>query len=660
MFSKILIANRGEIACRIIRTARRMGIKTVAVYSEIDKNALHVHMADEAFHIGPSPVSESYLNSERIIESALISGAQAIHPGYGFLSENADFVEAVEADGLVFIGPSASAIRKMGLKDAAKSLMEDAKVPVVPGYHGDNQDPTFLARQADIIGYPILIKARAGGGGKGMRKVDQPSDFQMCLEGAQREGLASFGDAHILIEKYISAPRHIEVQIFGDNHGNALHLFERDCSIQRRHQKVIEEAPAPGMTDDVRRAMTNAAVKAAKAIDYSGAGTIEFIVDGSGPLREDGFWFMEMNTRLQVEHPVTEAIIGHDLVEWQLRVASGESVPVQQNELKIDGHAFEARLYAEDPSRNFIPATGHLHHLKFGDARIDTGVQSGSDISSYYDPMIAKVITHGANRTSALSKLNRALQETHVAGLVSNLAFLTALTEHDGFKHGAVDTNLIERDFNALTELPDLPEYVLLIAAVCALNLKLNDPLLGWRLWGSADHSIRLVYQKEILEPRITILGQNHVRLSGTEVELQDLRQLNTHLSGFSNGQRVSADVIQYEEQYKRSISVQHQGRIWAFDSVDTLQSVAQASNGGNAIVAPMTGTVKLVAIKPGQQVNCGDTLLVLEAMKMELSLSAPRDCIVSSIHCGGGSQVSEGDILIEVEDDTRPMGKAK
>ena len=403
MFSKILIANRGEIACRVIETARKMGVATVAVYSDADARAKHVQMADEAVHIGASPVGESYLKGDRIIQAARDTGAQAIHPGYGFLSENPDFVDAVQAAGLTFIGPSADAIRAMGLKDAAKKLMEEAGVPVVPGYHGAEQDADFLAAEADKIGYPVLIKARAGGGGKGMRKIDTPAGFKAGLEGAQREGQASFGDAAVLIEKWITTPRHIEMQVFGDG-TRAVHLFERDCSLQRRHQKVIEEAPAPGMTDEMRSAMGAAAVKAAEAIGYSGAGTIEFIVDGSDGLRPDGFWFMEMNTRLQVEHPVTEEITGIDLVEWQLRVASGEPLPAGQDDISISGHAFEARLYAEDASKGFLPATGRLGALQFpAGVRADSGVRAGDEITPFYDPMIAKLMSHAGGRAGPVA-----------------------------------------------------------------------------------------------------------------------------------------------------------------------------------------------------------------------------------------------------------------
>ena len=428
MFSRILIANRGEIACRVIRTAQKMGIGTVAVYSDADADALHVAMADEAVHIGGSSVSESYLRADRIIQAAIDTGAEAIHPGYGFLSENPGFVDAVVKAGLVFIGPSADSIRAMGLKDAAKRLMEKAGVPVVPGYHGEAQELVVLASKAREIGYPVLIKARAGGGGKGMRKVDSPDDFAEALGSARREAKSAFGDDRVLVEKYVSKPRHIEVQVFGDNHGNAVHLYERDCSLQRRHQKVIEEAPAPDITPEMRAAMTDAAVKAAKAIHYSGAGTIEFIVDASQGLRPDGFWFMEMNTRLQVEHPVTEMITGLDLVEWQLRVAAGDPLPLTQAQIPLNGHAVEARLYAEDPAKGFLPAIGTLHHLAFpaavreGTVRIETGVRPGDTISPYYDPMIAKIVVHAKDRATALQAMEDALLNTEIAGTVTNAA----------------------------------------------------------------------------------------------------------------------------------------------------------------------------------------------------------------------------------------------
>jgi 3-methylcrotonyl-CoA carboxylase alpha subunit len=438
MLSKILIANRGEIACRIIRTARKMGIATVAVYSEADAGALHVEMADEAVPIGSAAASESYLKVDAILDAARRTGADAIHPGYGFLSENPDFVEKVEKAGLIFIGPSAKAIRAMGLKDAAKALMEKANVPVVPGYHGEAQDLVVLAGKANEIGFPVLIKARAGGGGKGMRKVDIQADFPAALSSARREAKASFGDDRVLVEKYVATPRHIEIQVFGDTHGNVVHLFERDCSAQRRHQKVIEEAPAPDMPEDMRAAMGAAAVAAAKAIGYSGAGTVEFIVDASDGLKADKFWFMEMNTRLQVEHPVTELITGLDLVEWQIRVAAGETLPMRQDELSINGHAVEARIYAEDAEKGFLPAVGRLMHLEFpdGDIRVDAGVRAGDEITPFYDPMIAKVIAHGKTRTEALGKLAGALGRTEIAGTVTNTAFLARLCRDADFAAG--------------------------------------------------------------------------------------------------------------------------------------------------------------------------------------------------------------------------------
>ncbi|MEL7204228.1 MAG: biotin carboxylase N-terminal domain-containing protein, partial [Pseudomonadota bacterium] len=433
MFDTILIANRGEIACRIMRTAQAMGVRCVAVYSDVDAGALHVEMADAAVALGGSAPAESYLRGDAVIEAALATGAEAIHPGYGFLSENPDFVDAVAKAGLTFIGPSARAIRSMGLKDQAKALMHEAGVPVVPGYHGNNQDAAYLAGQADQIGYPVMIKAVAGGGGKGMRMVEAPGDFASALQSARAEAAAAFGNSDVLIEKLISSPRHIEVQVFGDGK-NAVHLCERDCSLQRRHQKVIEEAPAPGMTEEMRRAMGQAAVRAAEAIGYAGAGTLEFIVDGATAPSADNFWFMEMNTRLQVEHPVTEAITGVDLVEWQLRVASGEGLPARQDELSINGHAFEARLYAEDVLKGFLPATGAIEHLRFpADVRADTGVRSGDEVSPYYDPMIAKITVHGRNRDGALRRLRAGLERTEVAGTVTNLSFLRALASQKDF-----------------------------------------------------------------------------------------------------------------------------------------------------------------------------------------------------------------------------------
>ena len=469
MFSSVLIANRGEIACRVIRTAKAMGLRTIAVYSDADLNAAHVALADEAYHIGPSPVGESYLKADTILDVAKRSGADAIHPGYGFLSENAGFADACEAAGVIFIGPTADAIRAMGLKDAAKVLMEKADVPVVPGYHGENQDPTFLAHQADEIGYPVLIKAVAGGGGKGMRRVDNPADFDKALQSAQRESASAFGEDRVLVEKFVSCPRHIEIQVFADEHGNAVYLFERDCSLQRRHQKVVEEAPAPDMPEDMRKTMGEAAVAAVKAISYRGAGTIEFIVDTSDGLKADAFYFMEMNTRLQVEHPVTEMITGQDLVEWQLRVAAGEKLPVTQDELSINGHAVEVRLYAEDPAKKFFPSTGTLHRLRLptedASVRVDTGVREGDTVSMFYDPMIAKLIVWDETRKGAVRRMARALESVEIAGLRSNTAFLAQIMQHPEFVAANIDTGFIDKHLADLVPAPGLPEAEILVAA---------------------------------------------------------------------------------------------------------------------------------------------------------------------------------------------------
>jgi len=655
-FAKLLIANRGEIACRIIRTARRMGVKTVAVFSDADKHALHVELADEAVHIGPPAPAESYLNTGKIIAAAKQTGAEAVHPGYGFLSENPDFVEAVEKAGLSFVGPSARAIRAMGLKDAAKQLMEKAGVPVVPGYHGEAQEVVVLAAKANEIGFPVLIKARAGGGGKGMRKVDEPSEFKDALAAAKREAKSAFGDDRVLVEKFVTSPRHIEVQVFGDSHGNAVHLFERDCSLQRRHQKVIEEAPAPGMTDEVRAAMTDAAVKAAKAIDYSGAGTIEFIADGSGPLRADGFWFMEMNTRLQVEHPVTEAITGQDLVEWQLRVAAGETLPVSQEELTINGHAFEARLYAEDPANGFLPATGTLHHLEFCDAaRNDAGVRAGDAITPFYDPMIAKVITHGETRTEALAKLATALKQTHVAGTVTNAAFLAALAEHAGFAKGEVDTGLIDRDLAALTERPVLPEAAIALAAVTALSVDSAARFTGWRLWGEASHKLRLVHDGETIERRLVLPCDGSFALEGgaERVQLRDLVRDATIVRARmgATGEAISADVVTYPGIDGTAVSVLADGAAHVLLMPDPLAVAAHHGDHGDAILAPMTGIVRSVNVKEGVAVDKGDKLIVMEAMKMETSLTAPRAGLVAEVFCTEGETVEGGAVLLRFEE---------
>ncbi len=660
MFSKILIANRGEIACRIIRTAQAMGVDCVAVYSDADAKAQHVQVADEAVRIGPAPVGESYLLGDVIIKAALDTGAEAIHPGYGFLSENPNFVESVEEAGLIFIGPSADAIRAMGLKDAAKVLMEKANVPVVPGYHGDMQDAGFLAAKANEIGYPVLIKARAGGGGKGMRKVEDPKDFAASLIGAQREGEASFGDGHVLIEKYITAPRHIEIQVFGDKHGNVVHLFERDCSLQRRHQKVIEEAPAPGMSDEMRSAMGEAAVKAAKAIDYAGAGTIEFIVDGSQGLYSDGFWFMEMNTRLQVEHPVTEVITGVDLVEWQLIVANDGYLPMFQDELSINAHAFEARLYAEDVPKGFLPATGTLEYLEFSDnARNDSGVIEGDTITPFYDPMIAKVITYAETREEALSDLETALGETRIAGTVTNAAFLRALCVHEGFAKGDVDTGLIERDIESLTKPVELPDELIALAAKEALQMPFTpngkgvdtgmgetdpfDVLAGFSNWKAPIWTQKLNYGDEVFQVQI----RRHGEVWQCAVKRGD----NTFCKWFTDLECKSQDDSPETHSFKNKVAIFTDEGTFEFTIPDPLEGAAQGTGGGNTVIAPMPGLVKQVNVSSGQKVSEGEALIILEAMKMEHTLTAPREGVIAELNVAAGDQVQDGTILIVLEE---------
>ena len=633
MFDKILIANRGEIACRVIKTAREMGVHTVAVYSDADAQALHVTQADEAVRIGPAPVAESYLKGDLIIAAALQTGAQAIHPGYGFLSENPGFVEAVQAAGLVFIGPSADAIRAMGLKDAAKALMETSGVPVVPGYHGAKQDAVFLAEHAAQIGYPVLIKAVAGGGGKGMRLVEAPSDFAENLASAQAEARTAFGNADVLIEKYITAPRHIEVQVFGDG-TDAVHLFERDCSLQRRHQKVIEEAPAPGMTDAVRRAMGDAAVKAAKAIGYAGAGTVEFIVDGSNGLRTDGFWFMEMNTRLQVEHPVTEAITGVDLVAWQLRVAAGEPLPAQQSDLHINGHAFEARLYAEDVPAGFLPATGTIDHLSFPqNARIDSGVQAGDEISPWYDPMIAKITTHGADRAAALRAMHAALDATQVAGTVTNLGFLRKLARFSGFVAGEVDTGLIARRSDVLCTLPVPSAFEIAVAAATAAQLG-EAAQIGFTLWEPLARDIGLGQGEDTYETQLCLRGPNlcDVLIDGERIALAR-RGGHWGLPAICHSGQVTLFGAQLQ----------------TFAVIDPADR-GQSAIGGDTVVATMPGLICDVAVEVGQAVVAGDRLVVLEAMKMEHVLRAPRDGVIKSIDVMQGAQVTAGALMVGLE----------
>ena len=639
MFQKILIANRGEIACRVFDTCRRLGVATVAVYSDADRSARHVNMADEAVHIGGPAPRDSYLRGDAIIAAALATGAQAIHPGYGFLSENPDFVEAVQAAGLVFIGPSAQAIRAMGLKDAAKALMEKAGVPVVPGYHGADQTPAHLQAQADGIGYPVLVKAVAGGGGKGMRLVERAGDFAAALESAQGEARTAFGNPDVLIEKYITSPRHIEVQVFGDG-TRAVHLFERDCSLQRRHQKVIEEAPAPGMTAEVRAAMGAAAVRAAEAIGYAGAGTIEFIVDGSDGLRPDGFWFMEMNTRLQVEHPVTEAITGVDLVEWQLRVASGEALPKRQDELTITGHAFEARLYAEDVPAGFLPATGTLTHLRFAEnARNETGVRPGDSISPWYDPMIAKIITHGPTRATALRALERALMDTEVAGSVTNIDFLIALTRHPGFGAGQVDTGLIGRDLDSLVGARAAQTSALALGALGLAGLTSGQPLQGFSLWAPLKRTV--LWQDG--QAQVDVLGPGHARVTVEGATHEAHRKLGRW---WIDDAPTSARVVNHAA--GTSVFGTATLHLTPMDPLDRVADVA----GSGLTLAPMPGLVKAVFVTAGQHVAAGDRLAVLEAMKMEHTLTAARDGQVAEVLAAAGDQVEAGAPLIRLQDE--------
>ena len=639
MFQKILIANRGEIACRVIDTARRLGVRTVAVYSDADRAARHVALADEAVHIGGPAPRDSYLRGDAIIQAARDTGAQAIHPGYGFLSENPDFVDAVTQAGLIFIGPSAQAIRKMGLKDAAKALMADAGVPVVPGYHGENQEAAHLQAQADAIGYPVLIKAVAGGGGKGMRLVERSSDFAAALQSAQGEAATAFGNPAVLIEKYIQQPRHIEMQVFGDGR-RAVHLFERDCSLQRRHQKVIEEAPAPGMTPEMRAAMGEAATRAAEAIGYAGAGTVEFIVDGSDGLRPDGFWFMEMNTRLQVEHPVTELVTGVDLVEWQLRVASGEPLPATQDQLTIQGHAFEARLYAEDVPAGFLPATGRLAHLRFPDhARIETGVRPGDTISPWYDPMIAKIVTHGATRAIALRALEAALEDTEVAGSVTNVDFLIALTRHAGFQRGEVDTGLIARDRDALVAAaePDPGARALAVLGLAGLD----DPTIrgGVTLWQPLRRTIAWQGGEAVLE--VLGPGAARVTLDGS-----------THQIGYEGGRWwVDGSPRRWRIVNHGAGTSVFGGRALTLAPLDPLDRGGDEA-GAALTLSPMPGLVKAVFVSAGQQVAAGDRLAILEAMKMEHTLTATRDGTVAEVLAAAGDQVEAGAPLIRLEED--------
>jgi 3-methylcrotonyl-CoA carboxylase alpha subunit len=675
MFTKILIANRGEIACRVAATARRMGIRTVAVYSEADAGAKHVAVCDEAVLIGPAAVKESYLCGDKIIAAAKATGAQAIHPGYGFLSENAAFADQVEAAGLAFIGPPASSMRAMGSKSAAKQLMEQAKVPLVPGYHGDDQDPDLLHRQADRIGYPVLLKASAGGGGKGMRVVERSEDFAAALASCKREAISSFGDDKVLAEKYLTRPRHIEIQVFADSHGNCVYLHERDCSVQRRHQKVLEEAPAPGMTAERRAAMGEAAVAAARAVGYVGAGTVEFIANQDG-----SFYFMEMNTRLQVEHPVTEMITGTDLVEWQLRVAAGQPLPKQQHELAIHGHAIEARVYAENPEKGFLPSIGTLRHMATPAAvefelggtpggapaavRIDSGVREGDAISPFYDPMIAKLIVWGADRAQALARMSQALSEFQIVGLATNIAFLKRLVEGTAFATADLDTGLIERHGDTLFPQPKAaPGTALALAALAlvesekdssaAVSVNSADPwgqARGWRLNGAYQRQLSFTDDyaaaTDAKAYQLRLTYQQHgwdIEMAGVSSPLtlvaRDGAELSIRLGGTSTHGSVRRDGDLFH------VFTGGQHTTLAFD--DPMAHAGEHEAGGGRLTAPMPGKVVAVMTTSGQEVKKGQPLVIMEAMKMEHTIAAPSDGLVEEVLYQVGDQVADGAPLL-------------
>ena len=680
MFKKILIANRGEIACRVAATAKRMGIKTVAVYSDADAQAKHVQVCDEAVHIGGSAPKDSYLRWERILQAAKDTGAQAVHPGYGFLSENEDFAKACAAAGLVFIGPPASAILAMGLKAESKQLMEKAGVPLVPGYHAADQDPALLQREADRIGYPALIKASAGGGGKGMRVVNSSAEFADALASCKREAINSFGDDAVLIEKYVQRPRHIEIQVFGDTHGNCVYLFERDCSVQRRHQKVLEEAPAPGMTEALRKQMGEAAVAAAKAVNYVGAGTVEFIVEQTAYDKPESmkFFFMEMNTRLQVEHPVTEAITGLDLVEWQLRVASGEPLPLQQSDLRIHGHAIEARICAENPDNNFLPATGTLAVYRKptcssfelanassagGSVRIDDGVREGDSISPFYDSMVAKLIVHGDTREQALARLDEALSQTRIVGLTTNVQFLRHIIRTDSFATAKLDTALIQREDKALfgQEAVGLP---LAAASVVAHTLRQelaqvgHDPFSqrdGWRAYGVATRPFGFNFHGASYTAVLRYLADGVLQLAVGEGDDAVTGALvwrsegdALHVSFAEQNARVQVFIeAQAHEEVAHVFAPQGATRITV---VDALAHAGDTQEAGGRLTAPMPGKVVSFAVAAGDKVKAGQPLAVMEAMKMEHTIAAPADGEVLELLYAPGDQVTEGAELLKLK----------
>ncbi|MBY6031579.1 acetyl/propionyl/methylcrotonyl-CoA carboxylase subunit alpha [Marinobacter daepoensis] len=657
MFNKILIANRGEIACRIIQTAHRMGIRCVAVYSEADANARHVAMADEAFYIGPAPSSESYLRADKIIEIAKESGAQAIHPGYGFLSENTDFAEACEANGIVFIGPPSSAIAAMGSKSAAKAIMEDAGVPLVPGYHGKDQSPDLLRAEAEKCGFPLLLKAVAGGGGKGMRVVENMAEFDDALAAAQREAKNAFGNPDMLIERYLTQPRHVEIQVFCDQSGNGIYLAERDCSVQRRHQKVLEEAPAPGLSEDTRKAMGEAAVRAAQAINYVGAGTVEFLYDVDG-----SFFFMEMNTRLQVEHPVTEMVTGQDLVEWQLKVAWGEPLPLTQDQVKTRGHAIEARIYAEDPDQDFLPATGTLRYLSTPDesahVRVDTGVTEGDEISIHYDPMIAKLIVWDDTREQAVNRMVQALEHYRIAGLKTNIRFLHAAVDAQPFREAELTTNFIASHHNLLFPKSrlDLDKALVLAAGFILEQRKSAEPVTAdpWSPFGRKN-SWRM--NSEYAQPLTLQVGDGQHELK--ILERDDRYQVFVGGSVYHLNAKLNDDYLQAVINGHR-LSVHgnlHNEELVLFYEGDTFKCTVYRETYGfeemaseGSLAAPMNGSVVAIQAKVGDTVTAGQTLVIMEAMKMEHAIKAPADGVVSEIFYAEGDQVAEGAELIAID----------
>lgn len=657
MFSKILIANRGEIACRIIQTAHRMGIRVVAVYSDADANARHVAMADEAFHIGPAASSESYLKADKIIEVAKESGAQAIHPGYGFLSENTQFAEACEANDIVFIGPPSSAIAAMGSKSAAKAIMEKAGVPLVPGYHGDDQSPDTLRKEAEKCGFPLLLKAVAGGGGKGMRVVERMEDFDDALAAAKRESKNAFGNPDMLIERYLTQPRHVEIQVFCDKSGKGVYLAERDCSVQRRHQKVLEEAPAPGLSEDTRKAMGEAAVKAAQAINYVGAGTVEFLYDVDG-----SFFFMEMNPRLQVEHPVTEMVTGQDLVEWQLKVAWGDPLPLEQAQVKTRGHALEARIYAEDPDQDFLPATGYLRYLSTPDesahVRVDTGVTEGDDISIHYDPMIAKLIVWDETRDQAINRMVQALEHYRIAGVKTNIRFLHALADAQPFREAELTTGFIEdhRDLLFPKSRLDLHKGLVLAAGFLLEQRKSREVVStdpwspfgrqnGWRMNSEYAQPMHLLVGEEVHELKILERDDRYQVMVGGSIYHLNCRLDHDYLQAVINGHRISV----HGNLHNHQLVLFYEGDTFQCDVFrETFGAEEMASDG--SLAAPMNGAVVAIQTKVGDKVTAGQTLVIMEAMKMEHAIKAPADGVVTDIFYAEGDQVSEGAELIAIE----------